>query len=49
MPDTSTPFHLAYLVAAVIYGGYSFLLWRRWRKLRARRAAASSLSRERRA
>ena len=49
MPDTSTPFHLAYIVAAVIYGGYAFFLWRRSRKLRARRAAVTSLSRERRA
>lgn len=42
MPETSTAFHLAYIVAAVIYGGYSFFLWRRTRKLRARRAAMSS-------
>lgn len=46
IPDTSTAFHLAYVVAAVIYGGYSISLWRRVRKLRARRDA---LTRERRA
>lgn len=49
MPDTSTAFHLAYIVAAVIYGGYSFFLWRRARKLRARRAELSSPNGGRRA
>ena len=33
MPDTTTPYRLAYTLIALLYGGYSLSLW-----LRARRA-----------
>ncbi|HXT14403.1 MAG TPA: hypothetical protein VN706_02155 [Gemmatimonadaceae bacterium] len=32
--DTSTPYHIAYTVIAVLYGGYAFSLWVRARRLR---------------
>ncbi len=44
IPDTSAAFHLAYVVAAAIYGGYSLTLWRRARRLRER---LDALTRER--
>lgn len=38
-PNTATPFHLAYILAAVIYGGYAVSLWFRARRVRERRHA----------
>jgi hypothetical protein len=35
-PDTAAYYHIAYTWAAVLYGGYSLLLWRRARRVRAR-------------
>jgi hypothetical protein len=35
-PDTASYYHIAYTWAAVLYGGYSVLLWRRARRVRAR-------------
>lgn len=35
-PDTASYYHIAYTWAAVLYGGYSLLLWRRARRVRAR-------------
>jgi hypothetical protein len=35
-PDNAGYFHAAYLVAAVIYGGYIVVLWGRARSLRRR-------------
>ena len=43
-PDTASYYHVAYAWAAVLYGGYSLLLWRRARRVRARlEALARSL------
>lgn len=38
-PDTSTYYHIAYVWAAVLYVGYSAILWSRARRLRRRLAA----------
>jgi hypothetical protein len=35
-PENAGYFHAAYIVAAVIYGGYIAILWARARALRAR-------------
>lgn len=35
-PDTSAYFHAAYVVAAVLYAGYTFTLWRRAKRVRDR-------------
>jgi hypothetical protein len=35
-PDTASYYHVAYAWAAILYGGYSLLLWRRARRVRAR-------------
>jgi len=35
-PDTSTYYHIAYAWAAILYTGYSLLLWSRGRRVRAR-------------
>jgi hypothetical protein len=37
MPDTSTPYHVAYGLIVVLYGGYALSIW-----LRARRVARAS-------
>jgi hypothetical protein len=43
-PDTASYYHIAYAWAAVLYGGYALLLWRRARRVRARlEALARSL------
>ncbi|HVZ78724.1 MAG TPA: hypothetical protein VG818_12145 [Gemmatimonadaceae bacterium] len=42
MPDTTAYFHAAYIVAAVLYGGYTLSLWLRARKLRQRLGQRSS-------
>jgi hypothetical protein len=34
--SSATSYHAAYVAVAVIYGGYSLLLWRRVRRARAR-------------
>ncbi|HEY3257694.1 MAG TPA: hypothetical protein VGJ64_02470 [Gemmatimonadaceae bacterium] len=34
MPDNAVYYHIAYIAAAVIYGGYSGVLY--WRRLRVR-------------
>ena len=41
-PDTATYYHIAYTWAAVLYGSYSLLLWRRARRVRERLAAAAA-------
>jgi hypothetical protein len=45
-PDTSAYYHVAYVWAAVLYAGYSLILWARARRLRktleARTGAAGS-------
>ena len=38
-PDTATYYHLAYTWAAVLYGVYALVLWRRARRVRARLTA----------
>ena len=38
-PDTSAYYHAAYVWAAVLYAGYSAILWSRARRLRRRLAA----------
>ena len=38
-PDTSAYYHVAYGWAAVLYAGYSAILWARARRLRRRLAA----------
>jgi len=38
-PDTSAYYHVAYAWAAVLYAGYSAILWARARRLRQRLAA----------
>lgn len=38
-PDTSAYYHVAYLWSAVLYAGYSVILWSRARRLRRRLAA----------
>jgi hypothetical protein len=35
-PDTARYYHIAYTWAALLYGGYSLLLWRRARRVRSR-------------
>jgi hypothetical protein len=35
-PDTSFEFHVAYVLALVLYGGYAVTLWRRARRARER-------------
>ena len=40
-PDTATYYHIAYTWAAVLYGGYALLLWRRARRVRERLTAAA--------
>lgn len=40
-PNTATYYHVAYTWAAVLYGGYALVLWRRARRVRAHLAAAS--------
>ena len=37
-PDTSAYYHVAYAWAAVLYAGYSAILWSRARRLRRRLA-----------
>ena len=36
MQDYSTPYHLAYALAVVVYGGYAIWLWRRVKRVRRR-------------
>jgi hypothetical protein len=43
-PDTSTYYHIAYAWAAILYTGYSLLLWSRGRRVRARLRAARGQS-----
>ncbi|HKN67095.1 MAG TPA: hypothetical protein VJW73_12520 [Gemmatimonadaceae bacterium] len=38
-PDTSAYYHVAYAWAAVLYAGYSAILWARARRLRRRTAS----------
>ena len=38
-PDTSAYYRVAYVWAAVLYGGYSIILWARARRLRRTMAA----------
>jgi hypothetical protein len=40
-PDTATYYHIAYTWAAVLYGSYALLLWRRARRVRERLAAVA--------
>ena len=39
-PDTSTYYHVAYVWGAVLYAGYSVLLWSRARRVRHRLRAS---------
>jgi hypothetical protein len=34
MPDTTGPFYAAYIIAAVVYGGYALSIWLRAKKTR---------------
>jgi hypothetical protein len=34
MPDTSTPYHIAYVLMVLLYGGYALSIWLRARKAR---------------
>ena len=40
MPETSAYYHAAYVVAALLYGGYALSLWVRARHVRERRRSA---------
>jgi hypothetical protein len=42
MIDTTSTYHVAYVVVAVIYGAYTLSLWIRSRRLRERLAAAAA-------
>ena len=42
MIDTTSTYHAAYIVVALIFGAYAVSLWSRARKLRERLAAARS-------
>jgi len=33
MPDTSTPYHIAYVAIVVLYGGYALSIWLRARRI----------------
>ena len=44
-PDTSTYYRIAYVWAAVLYTGYSAILWARARRLRSRLAARARAAR----
>ena len=39
MPDTAVYYHAAYVVVALLYGGYAVSLWVRSRRVRDRRRA----------
>jgi hypothetical protein len=39
MPDTAVYYQAAYIVVAVLYGGYAVSLWMRARRVRDRRRA----------
>ena len=43
-PDTSAYYHVAYAWAAVLYAGYSVVLWARARRLRRRLAPRTGTS-----
>jgi hypothetical protein len=43
-PDTSAYYHIAYAWAAILYAGYSLVLWSRGRRVRARLRAAGDRS-----
>jgi hypothetical protein len=34
MPDNAIFYHIAYIAAAVIYGGYAATLYLRWKRVR---------------
>jgi len=34
MPDTTGPFYAAYIITAVVYGGYALSIWLRAKKTR---------------
>ena len=36
MPDNGQYFHAAYVIVALLYGGYALALWRRMQRARAR-------------
>jgi len=40
MADTWGPFHAAYIIAVVVYGGYALTIWRRAKTVRARLQSA---------
>jgi hypothetical protein len=48
MPDTSGPYIAAYIITAVVYGGYAFSIWLRAKRVReelqARKADSSRRS-----
>ena len=44
MPDNSAYYHAAYVVAAVLYGGYALSIWMRSRRVRARLSDESARS-----
>ncbi len=46
-PDTSAYYHVAYVWAAVLYAGYSVILWMRSRRLRTRLEARGPMRRVR--
>jgi hypothetical protein len=42
MADTWGPYHAAYIIAAVVYGGYAFTIWRRAKTAREKLRAAQN-------
>jgi hypothetical protein len=47
MPDTSTPYHIAYVAIVVLYGGYASSIWLRARRVLGRSGHPEERSDER--
>jgi hypothetical protein len=43
MPETAAYYHVAYVAAALLYGGYVLSLWLRARRVRARQRTAAGM------